>query len=53
VEGNSAQVAGDPDQPHTYTYAPDIGRGLVILREREEALGQAWQLPSPSLLRQP
>jgi nucleoside-diphosphate-sugar epimerase len=53
VEGNSAQVAGDPDQPHTYTYAPDIGRGLVILREREEALGQAWHLPSPSLLRQP
>jgi nucleoside-diphosphate-sugar epimerase len=53
VEGNSAQVAGDPDQPHTYTYAPDIGRGLVILGEREEALGQAWHLPSPSLLRQP
>ena len=47
VEGKSAQVAGDPDQPHTYTYAPDIGRGLVILGEREEALGRAWHLPSP------
>ena len=47
VEGKSAQVAGDPDQPHTYTYAPDIGRGLVILGAREEALGQAWHLPSP------
>src|SRR5918993_5139397 len=47
VEGKSAQVAGDPDQPHTYTYAPDIGRGLVTLGEREEALGQAWHLPSP------
>src|SRR5829696_6208893 len=47
VEGKSAQVAGDPNQPHTYTYAPDIGRGLVILGEREEALGQAWHLPSP------
>jgi nucleoside-diphosphate-sugar epimerase len=47
VEGKSAQVAGDPDQPHTYTYAPDIGKGLVILGEREEALGQAWHLPSP------
>jgi nucleoside-diphosphate-sugar epimerase len=47
VEGKSAQVAGDPDQPHTYTYMPDIGRGLVILGEREEALGQAWHLPSP------
>jgi nucleoside-diphosphate-sugar epimerase len=47
VEGKSAQLAGDPDQPHTYTYAPDIGKGLVILGEREEALGQAWHLPSP------
>jgi nucleoside-diphosphate-sugar epimerase len=47
VEGKSAQVAGDPDQPHTYTYAPDIGKGLAILGEHEEALGQAWHLPSP------
>jgi nucleoside-diphosphate-sugar epimerase len=47
VEGKSAQVAGDPDQPHTYTYVPDIGKGLVILGEREEALGRAWHLPSP------
>ena len=47
VAGKSAQVAGDPDQPHTYTYSPDIGRGLVILGEREEALGQVWHLPSP------
>jgi nucleoside-diphosphate-sugar epimerase len=47
TQGKSAQVVGDPDQPHTYTYAPDIGRGLVILGEREEALGRAWHLPSP------
>jgi nucleoside-diphosphate-sugar epimerase len=47
VEGKGAQVAGDPDQPHTYTYAPDIGKGLVVLGEREEALGRAWHLPSP------
>ena len=50
VEGKSAQVAGDPDQPHTYTYVPDIGRGLVILGEREEALGRVWHLPSPETL---
>jgi nucleoside-diphosphate-sugar epimerase len=50
VEGKSAQVAGDPDQPHTYTYVPDIGRGLVVLGEREEALGRAWHLPSPETL---
>jgi nucleoside-diphosphate-sugar epimerase len=50
VQGKSAQVAGDPDQPHTYSYVPDIGRGLVILGEREEALGRAWHLPSPETL---
>jgi nucleoside-diphosphate-sugar epimerase len=50
VEGKSAQVAGDPDQPHTYTYAPDVGGGLVVLGEREEALGQVWHLPSPETL---
>jgi nucleoside-diphosphate-sugar epimerase len=49
-KGKSAQVAGDPDQPHTYTYVPDIGRGLVILGEREKALGQVWHLPSPETL---
>jgi nucleoside-diphosphate-sugar epimerase len=50
VQGKTSQLAGDPDQPHTYTYTPDIGRGLVILGEREEALGQAWHLPSPETL---
>jgi nucleoside-diphosphate-sugar epimerase len=50
VEGKSAQLAGDLDQPHTYTYAPDVGRGLAILGEREEALGQVWHLPSPETL---
>jgi nucleoside-diphosphate-sugar epimerase len=46
VQGKSAQVAADPDQPHTYTYVPDIGKGLVILGEHEEALGRPWHLPS-------
>jgi nucleoside-diphosphate-sugar epimerase len=50
VEGKSAQVFGDPDQLHTYTYVPDIGKGLVILGDREEALGRAWHLPSPETL---
>jgi nucleoside-diphosphate-sugar epimerase len=47
VKGKSAQIVGDPDQPHTYTYAPDIGKGLVILGAREEALGRAWPCPAP------
>jgi nucleoside-diphosphate-sugar epimerase len=46
LEGKSAQVLGDPDVPHTYTYVPDVGKALVILGERDEALGQAWHIPS-------
>ena len=47
VAGKSAQVAGDPDQTHTYTYVPDIGKCLVILGEHEDSFGHAWHLPSP------
>lgn len=47
VAGKPAQVAGDPDLPHTYTFVPDIGRALVTLGERDDALGRAWHLPSP------
>jgi nucleoside-diphosphate-sugar epimerase len=47
ISGKAAQVAGDPELPHTYTYAPDIGKGLVTLGEHEEAFGRAWHLPGP------
>ncbi len=50
VRGKSAQVIGDPDMPHTYTYVPDIGKALVILGERDEALGEVWHVPSPETL---
>lgn len=46
IAGKTVQVMGNPDLPHTYTYVPDIGKGLVILGQRDEALGQAWHLPS-------
>jgi len=47
LSGRPAAVLGKIDLPHTYGYVPDIGRGLVLLGQREEALGQAWHLPSP------
>jgi nucleoside-diphosphate-sugar epimerase len=47
LTGKSVQVLGNPDLPHTYTYVPDIGKGLVILGKRDEALGQVWHLPNP------
>jgi nucleoside-diphosphate-sugar epimerase len=47
LAGRKAQVMGDPDQPHTYSYVPDIAKGLVILGERPEADGETWHLPNP------
>ncbi|HQU73960.1 MAG TPA: NAD-dependent dehydratase [Calditrichia bacterium] len=47
VAGNTTRVFGNPDLLHTYTYVPDIGRALVILGERSEALGRFWHIPSP------
>ena len=47
LAGKPVQVMGDPELPHTYSYMPDIGGALVILGEREQALGRAWHVPSP------
>ncbi len=46
LKGKAAQVLGDPDLPHTYTFIDDFGKALVILGERDEALGEAWHVPS-------
>jgi len=46
LAGKTAQVIGDIDQPHTFAYTPDFARALIILGEREEALGEIWHVPS-------
>jgi len=44
LAGKKAQVMGDPDQLHSYSYLPDIARGLITLGESDEADGKAWHL---------
>ena len=46
LEGKAASVTGNLDAKHSYTYIEDIGKALVILGERDEALGQAWHVPN-------
>jgi nucleoside-diphosphate-sugar epimerase len=46
LAGGGASFAGKLDLPHTTTYISDFGRALVILGERDEALGQAWHVPN-------
>lgn len=46
LTGRTATVLGNPEQPHTYTFIPDIGEGLAILGEHPDAPGQVWHLPN-------
>jgi nucleoside-diphosphate-sugar epimerase len=46
LAGKTAQVIGDIDQPHTFTNTPDFARALIVLGEREEALGEIWHVPN-------
>jgi nucleoside-diphosphate-sugar epimerase len=45
LTGARAQVMGDPDQPHSYSYVPDVAAGLVALGTAPAATGEVWHLP--------
>lgn len=45
VAGKPAEALGNPDYPHSYAYINDVGRGLAILGQNEEAFGDVWHLP--------
>jgi nucleoside-diphosphate-sugar epimerase len=51
-EGKPASLVGNIDLPHTLTFIDDFGKGLAILGERDEALGQAWHVPNQPTLTQ-
>ncbi len=43
--GATVELMADPDQLHSYAYAPDVAEGLAILGTRAQADGQIWHLP--------
>ena len=45
ARGAAVDLMGDPDQPHSYSYTPDVARGLAVLGTHEAAVGRAWHLP--------
>ncbi|SNT49477.1 Nucleoside-diphosphate-sugar epimerase [Streptosporangium subroseum] len=46
LQGKVARWVGPLDQPHSFSYLPDIARGLVTLGDDVRADGQAWHLPA-------
>ena len=46
LKGRAAQVLGDPDAPHTFTFIDDFAAGLITLATHDESLGQVWHVPS-------
>ena len=45
LTGRTAQVMGNPDQPHSYSYTPDVAAGLITLAPHPGAPGGIWHLP--------
>jgi len=45
-KGKKAQVFGDPDKIHTYTYTPDAARATAILGNTPDAFNQEWHVPT-------
>jgi nucleoside-diphosphate-sugar epimerase len=44
--GKAAQIVGDPDQPHSMTYVPDVARALMTVADTADAFGEAWNVPN-------
>ena len=46
LQGKAAQVIGDPDQLHSFTYAPDFSAALIEVAGADDAFGQIWHVPN-------
>ena len=46
LAGKKIQVIGDPTQPHSWSYIPDVAQALVRLGSDDRAWGRAWHVPT-------
>lgn len=46
LAGRPVRYLGDPDQPHSWTYVPDVARALVTVAADERSWGRAWHVPT-------
>lgn len=49
LAGKKGECTGDPNMPHSYTYAPDVAKALATLGDAANAgaaMGRVWLLPT-------
>jgi nucleoside-diphosphate-sugar epimerase len=46
MKGKKAQVFGDVNKIHTYTYTPDAAKATAILGNTKDAFNQVWHVPT-------
>lgn len=46
MKGKKAQVFGNIDKVHTYTYTPDAAKATALLGNTPDAFNQVWHLPT-------
>ncbi|MFJ2031077.1 NAD-dependent epimerase/dehydratase family protein [Streptosporangium sp. NPDC087985] len=46
LAGKTVRYVGDPAQPHSWTYVPDVARALVTAAADDRAWGRAWHVPT-------
>lgn len=50
LAGKRADLLGDLELAHSYSYVPDVAAGLATLGTDERAVGGVWHLPVPETL---
>lgn len=50
LAGKPAQMFGDPDLPHSFTFIRDFARVLVNIGSAPDAAGQVWHVPHAETL---
>ncbi|MBB2912138.1 nucleoside-diphosphate-sugar epimerase [Streptosporangium becharense] len=46
LAGKPVRFVGDPAQPHSWTYVPDVARALAAAGADDRAWGRAWHVPT-------
>ncbi|MFI7045585.1 NAD-dependent epimerase/dehydratase family protein [Streptosporangium sandarakinum] len=50
LSGRVVRFVGDPEQPHSWTYTPDVARALVTAAGDDRVWGRAWHIPTDAPL---